>query len=98
MTMNANTEESNDAVAGQVEESVSQRRLYAVRVVREAYVLAETQEEAETLVREIERWEEPVIEVDSGSVDLGWPGDCYVYHTGKGDITLAQARLDFAAA
>ena len=86
------------AVAGPVEPTVRPLMLWSVRVVRAGYVLAESQEAAEELVREIERWEEPEVEVGSGSEDLGWPGDCYVYHKGKGDITLAQARRDFPAA
>jgi hypothetical protein len=68
-----------------------------VRVVRAGYVLAESQDAAKELVREIERWEEPEVEVGSGSEDHGWPGDCYVYHNGKGDITLATARRNFEA-
>ena len=72
--------------------------LWSVRVVRAGYVLAESQEAAEELVREIERWEEPDIEVGSGSEDLGWTGDCYVYHKGNGDITLATARSKFEVA
>jgi hypothetical protein len=86
------------AVAGQVEQPVRLKLLWVVRVVREGYVLAETQAEAEALVREIERWEGSTVKVDSGSVDLGWPADCYVYHAGKDNITLAQARRDFSAA
>jgi hypothetical protein len=51
--MDAKTEESHDAVAGQVERSVrQQRRLYVVRVVREAYVLADAVECAAAAERE----------------------------------------------
>lgn len=98
MTEDNTPDHSSEPVAGPLQRPVRPKLLWAVRVVREGYVLAETQEQAEELVREIERWEEPAVEVESGSVDLGWPGDCYVYHTGKDDITLAQARRDFAAA
>lgn len=89
---------TTDAGASPVERGVRPKLIWAVRVVREAYVLAETQAEAEELAYEIERWEEPQITVHSGSVDLGWPGQCNVYHDGEADITLAQARRDFAAA
>ncbi len=89
---------ANAATRGSGVERGVRPLLWSVRVVRAGYVLAETQEQAEELVREIERWEEPEVTVGSGSDDLGWPSDCYVYHKGRGDITLAQARRDFPAA
>jgi len=92
------SETKQPAVAGPVEPTVRPLMLWSVRVERAGYVLAETQEQAEELVREIERWEEPEVTVGSGAEELGWPGDCYVYHQGRGDITLAQARRDFPAA
>lgn len=100
--MEADKVESHGAVAGQVERSVRPLRLYVVRVVREAYVLAEDEAEAADMQGEIERWETPEVEVGSGSERLdGWsqePERCMVYHNGQGDITLAQARRDFPAA
>ena len=96
--MTTANEKTQHADEGRLEPIVRPKLLWAVRVVREAYVLAETQAEAEEMAPEIEQWEEPQISVGSGSVDLGWPGACNVYHNGKGDITLAQARRDFAAA
>lgn len=77
------------------------KRLYVVRVVREAYVLAEDEAEAADMRSEIERWDEAEVEVSSGAERLdGWePADrCFVYHNGSGDITLDVARRDFPAA
>jgi len=95
-------ETTQPAVAGPVEPTVRPLRLYVVRVVREAYVLAEDEDDAADKSREIEQWETPEVEVSSGAERLdGWsqePERCLVYHNGKGDITLAQARRDFPAA
>jgi hypothetical protein len=96
------TNQSIPAVVGRLETPVRQKRLYVVRVVREAYVLAEDEADAADLQGEIECWEAPVVKVSSGAEKLGgWsqePERCHVYHNGSGDITLAQARRDFAAA
>ena len=76
-------------------------RLYVVRVIREAYVLAEDQEAAEALAAEISRREDPLIEVGSGATRLdGWePADvCLVYRADDLETTLAQARRYFLAA
>lgn len=95
-------ETTQPAVAGPVEPTVRQRRLYVVRVVREAYVLADDEAEAADMQGEIERWETPAVEVSSAAEELGgWSQEqerCLVYHNGSGDITLAQARRDFPAA
>lgn len=73
-----------------------------VRVVREAYVLAEDKTEAYEMQSEIDRWETPEVDVMSGDENLvGWTKEaerCLVYHKGSGDITLAQARREFPAA
>ena len=94
--------ESQPAVVAPVEPTVRQRRLYVVRVVREAYVLAEDEAEAADMKTEIERWETAEVEVSSGAEKLdGWTQDaerCFVYQNGTGDITLAQARREFAVA
>jgi hypothetical protein len=97
------SETTQPAGIGPVERSVRpQKRLYVVRVVREAYVLAEDESEAAEMQGEIERWETAEVEVSSGAEKLyGWSQDperCLVYHNGADDITLAQARRDFAAA
>lgn len=85
-----------------VDRGVRPLRLYVVRVVREAYVLAKDEAEAADMQSEIERWENPDVEVSSGAERLdGWsqePERCMVYHNGEGDITLAAARRDFPAA
>ena len=91
-----------NADAGPVDCKVKpQLRLYVVRVLREAYVLAESESEAEAMRSEIDHWEEPVVEVSSGREMLEeWspPERCFVYHRGGGDITLAAARAGFPAA
>jgi hypothetical protein len=96
------TRDASPAAAGPLQRPVRQLRLYVVRVVREAYVLAEDEDEAANMKHEIEQWEEGAVEVSSGAEKLdGWTQDaerCLVYHNGIGDITLAQARRDFDAA
>jgi len=92
---------TNDAGGAPLERNVRPLRLYVVRVVREAYVLAEDEAGAKAQANEIERWEEPAIEVGSGAERLdGWePAEgCLVYNDEGLDITLAQARHDFPAA
>lgn len=93
--------QTEPAVGAPLERHVKpQLRLYVVRVLREAYVLAENESEAEDMRRDIEQWEDPVIEVSSGSERLsGWspPEHCLVYHNGSDDITLAAARAGFPA-
>lgn len=74
--------------------------LYALRVTYEAYVLANDAKEAESLHREVLRWEEPEVEVSSGNVDLSWPPDALVYHARDKDydITLQEAQERYAVA
>ena len=95
-------EQKQPAGIGPVERGVRPLRLYVVRVMREAYVLAEDEDAAADMRRDIEEWETPEVEVSTGSECLdGWSQDaerCLVYHRGKGDITLAQARREFPAA
>ena len=73
-------------------------QLWVVRVVREAYVLADSEDDALEAQGEIERWEDsPTVTADpAGTQRLrGWDNDperCLVYGTDK-DITLAAARL-----
>lgn len=74
-------------------------KLWVVQVVREAYVVAATEEDAEDLVREIDKWEEPRVTVSNGSERLeGWDDDCYVYHIDGEDMSLARARREIPAA
>lgn len=102
-----NTDKATDtppmqpAVGAPLERGVRPLRLYVVRVMREAYVLAEDEASAEAQANEIARWEDPSIEVGSGAERLdGWePADsCLVYNEQGRDITLEQARRDFPAA
>jgi hypothetical protein len=95
--MNAKTDESHGAVAGQVERSV-RPRLWVVRVVREAYVLADSEGDALEAQGEIERWEDnPEVTAmpDNNAIRLrGWDDDperCVVYGV-DANITLAEAR------
>lgn len=87
------------AIAGQIDLCVRQLRLYVVRVVREAYVLAADETDAEDMLGDIDRWEDARVGVGSGSERLaGWDDRSMVYHAGKTDITLADARRAFPAA
>ena len=95
--MEADKVESHGAVAGQVERSV-RPRLWVVRVVREAYVLADSEEAALEARGEIERWEDnPEVTAmpDNNAIRLrGWDDDperCVVYGA-DANITLAGAR------
>ena len=93
--------ETLPAVAGQVEPSVRPLRMYVVRVMREAYVLAEDKAGAKALADNIARWEYPIIKVSTGAERLdGWePADnCLVYNNHARLITLEVARRDFPAA
>ena len=77
-------------------------RLWVVRLVREAYVLADSEDDALDAQREIERWESlAVTATPAGKQRLrGWDDgteSCLVYGTDK-DITLAAARLMVAVA
>lgn len=79
-------------------------RLWVVRVVREAYVLADSEDDALQAQGEIERWEDnPEVTAmpDSDAVRLrGWDDDperCLVYGSDV-DITLAEARRLYSVA
>ena len=69
--------------------------LFEVTVARKAYVLAETAGEAKKMQRDIERWEDYLeIETEpwSGGTLSGWDDGCLVYHAGKEDISLGDAK------
>jgi hypothetical protein len=72
------------------------RRLYIVRIVHEAYVLADSQGAAEKVSRKIERWEEPTITstVFNGEDIPGWDDVCCVYmpNPESSTITLSKAK------
>ncbi len=75
----------------------TRQRLWVVRVVREAYVLAESRQLALSAREEIDRWEDrPVVLADEAKDQwlTGWDDDpehCLVYGSAA-DVTLAQAR------
>lgn len=72
---------------------MTEKKLYAVRVQYQAYVLAESESEAEDFAKEIASTEDyPEISVAeaNGRNELGWSGDCCVYHDGPGDIRLSE--------
>ena len=100
--MNTTKSESHGAVAGQVDCHV-RPRLWVVRVVREAYVLATDQEAAMAQKQEIERWEDTpqvTAEPAEGQRLRGWddePSLCLVYGTDK-EISLAEARRLYSEA
>ena len=89
-----------DAVAGPVERVVRPQRLWIVRVVHEAYVLAEDEEKAKQARREIERWEDfPKVTAEpwAGQQLEGWDDGCGVYGT-KETLSLRTAKkVDLAA-
>ena len=68
------------------------KKLYAVRVEYQAYVLAESKADAEDFAKEITDTEDPseIYAVEAKSNELGWSPDCYVYHYGFGDILLKE--------
>ena len=78
----------------------TQKRLWIVRVMREAYVLAPDQDSAIKAQKDIERWEDKVkvtAESAEGKRLDGWNDLCLVYGTDK-DMTLASARALVARA
>jgi hypothetical protein len=68
------------------------KKLYAVRVEYQAYVLAESEADAEDFAREITNTEDfPEISVvEATGNELAWSGDCCIYHNGGGDIRLNE--------
>jgi hypothetical protein len=76
------------------------KKLFVVRVCRDAFVLAENADEAKRAQRDIEKWEDhPTVEAHPwGGVDLdGWNDLCLVYGTVR-DTTLAEAKAIHAIA
>lgn len=70
-------------------------KLYVVRVIREAYVLAADEVEAKHMKTEIEGWLSPIVEVSSGRENIGWEDESLIFHNGNYDITLAEARKKY---
>lgn len=101
--MNNDTNPQTAAGVGPVERRV-RPRLWVVRVVREAYVLADSEDDALEAQGEIERWEdspEVTATPDDDAIRLrGWDDDperCLVYGSDV-DITLAEARRLYSGA
>ena len=71
---------------------MTDKKLYTVTVEYRAYVLAESESEAEDFASEITSNEDyPWISVaEANGKELGWTGDCCVYHNGTGDIRLSE--------
>ena len=88
------------AVGSPVDRGVRPQRLWIVRIVHEAYVLAENEEQAKQARREIERWEdfpEVTAEPWAGRHIDGWDGGCGVYGTNQ-TLSVREAKeLDPAA-
>ena len=76
------------------------KKLYAVRVEYQAYVLAESEADAEDFAREITDTEDcpDIFATEANGNELGWSPDCYVYHNGGGDIKLKQVLANFKSA
>jgi len=71
------------------------KRLWIVRIVREASVLAPNESEAVQAVPEIEKWEDiPTVTVEhwAGTELPGWDELCYVYGQTKAEVSLPQAK------
>ena len=68
------------------------KKLYAVSVQYQAYVLAESDADAEDFAREITDTEDfqEISVVEATDNELGWSGDCCIYHSGSGDIKLKE--------
>ena len=70
------------------------QRLWIVRVVHEAYVLAEDEEKAKQARKEIERWEDfPKVTAEpwAGQHLEGWDDRCCVYGTNQ-TMSLRTAK------
>ena len=95
-------EQDSPAVQGPLDGGVRPKlRLWVVRVVREAYVLAADEDEARDAQRDIEKWDDfPEVETYPWAKERlgGWTDDCFVYANGDKDITLAEAKAVDAAA
>ena len=100
--MTQENEKVPPADAGRFERQVrTKQRLWVVRVVREAYVLAVDEDEARDAQRDIDRWEEyPEVEAYrwGGERLGGWADDCLVYSDGDKDVKLSEAKAIDAAA
>ena len=77
-------------------DDVMGQKLWIVRIVHEAYVLAADEKEAMRAKSEIEKWEEEPVEFTAVPWDerhlAGWTDECGVYGTG-GTVSLRQAKL-----
>lgn len=72
--------------------TMNNKNLYVVRVQYQAYVLAESEAEAEGFAREISNTEDypEVYAVQARGNELGWSEECCIYHNGPGDIRLGE--------
>jgi hypothetical protein len=71
---------------------MTNKKLYAVSVHYQAYVLAESESEAKDFAKEIADTEDypEISAIEATGNELGWSGDCCVYHNGGGDIRLNE--------
>ena len=71
---------------------MTNKKLYVVKVQYHAYVLAESESEAEDFAKEIAGTEDypEISAIEATGNELGWTGDCCVYHDGGGDIQLNE--------
>ncbi len=87
------SDEITQAVGAPLARQVRHQRLWIVRVVHEAYVLAEDEEKAKQARSEIERWEDfPKVtaELWAGQHLDGWDDGCGVY--GADNLSLRTAK------
>ena len=86
-------DDTKTAVGAPLDAPVRPLRLWIVRIVREAYVLAQDVEQAKRAQHEIERWEDsPSLTAEpwSGRLLDGWDNECGVY--GMENVSLRTAK------
>ena len=92
--------QNSPAVLGAAEPTVRPQRLWIVRVVHEAYVLAEDEEKAKQSRKEIERWEDfPDVTAEpwAGRHLAGWDDGCGVYGTNQTLSLKTAKKVDLGA-
>jgi hypothetical protein len=88
------------AVGSLLDREVRPQRLWIVRVVHEAYVLAADEEQAKQARAEIERWEDfPKVTAEpwAGRHIEGWDDGCGVYGTRQTLSLKTAKKVDLAA-
>jgi hypothetical protein len=71
---------------------MTDKKLYAVTVQYQAYVLAKSESDAQDFASKIASTEDypKIFATEATGNELGWSGHCCVYHDGPGDIRLSD--------